>query len=57
MYNESGVNEAKAKFGSWFDYDLNPRSQIFKRDHSKVKDVQSLLKLMRYDFYRVWLFV
>ena len=48
IYNESGVNDAKAKFGSWFDYSLNPRSQIFRRDHGKVTDIQSLFKLMRY---------
>ena len=48
IYEKSGVGEQKAKYGSWFDYKLNPRSQIFRRDHSKVIDVQTLLKLMRF---------
>ena len=47
IYNQSGVTAAKAKFGSWFDYDLNPRSQIFKRDQAKVVDIHSLFNLMR----------
>ena len=47
IYNLSGVSATKAKLGSWFDYDLNPRSQIFKRGHAKVQDIDSLFKLMR----------
>ena len=47
IYEESGVAAQKAKYGSWFDYTLNPRSQIFRRDHSKVVDIQTLLKLMK----------
>jgi len=43
----SGVEAAKKQFGSWFDYELNPRSQIFRRDHVKVVDMQTLVKLMR----------
>jgi len=52
IYEKSGVGEQKAKYGSWFDYKLNPRSQIFRRDHSKVIDVQTLLKLMRYNDFK-----
>ena len=35
------------KYGPWFDYKLNPRAQIFKRDQSKVIDLKTMLKLMR----------
>ena len=35
------------KYGSWFDYNLAPRAQIFKRDQSKVVDLASMMKLMR----------
>ena len=35
------------KYGPWFDYDLHPRAQIFKRDQSKVVDLPSMMKLMR----------
>lgn len=52
IYNISGVTAAKEKYGSWFDYDLNPRSQIFKRDHEKVVDMQTLVKLMRYNDFK-----
>lgn len=52
IYNLSGVSATKAKLGSWFDYDLNPRSQIFKRGHAKVQDIDSLFKLMRYNDFK-----
>ena len=35
------------KYGPWFDYNLHPRAQIFKRDQSKVVDLPSMMKLMR----------
>lgn len=36
------------KFGPWFSYEGSPRAQIFKRDHNKVVDMDSMMKLMRY---------
>ena len=36
------------KYGDWFTYDKNPRALIFKRDHSSVKDTDTMTKLMRY---------
>ena len=36
------------KYGSWFSYEGAPRAQIFKRDHSKVKNIQSMIELMRF---------
>ena len=35
------------KYGPWFDYNLSPRAQIFKRDQGKVVDLETMLKLMR----------
>ena len=35
------------KYGEWFDYNMNPRAQIFKRDQGKVVDLPSMMKLMR----------
>jgi len=52
VYNTSGTLEAKSKFGSWFDYHENPRAQIFARDHSKVVDMQTFVKLMRYNDFK-----
>lgn len=39
------------KFGDWFTYEHTARANIFRRDHSKVKDMESMLKLMRYILY------
>ena len=44
----SGARASYEKFGSWFSYDGAPRAQIFKRDHHKVVDMDSMMKLMRY---------
>ena len=43
----SGKEAEKEKYGSYFDYHKTARAQIFKRDQSKVTDMQSLVKLMR----------
>jgi len=52
IYNDSGIPALVEKYGDWFDYDKNPRAQIFKRDHSKVTDLDSMAKLMRYNNYK-----
>ena len=46
----SNVSDQKAmikKYGEFFDYNLCPRAQIFKRDQGKVVDLPSMMKLMR----------
>ena len=35
-----------------FTYDKNPRALIFKRDHGKVKDINSMIDLMRYNDFK-----
>ncbi|XP_065664182.1 putative phospholipase B-like 2 isoform X2 [Hydra vulgaris] len=52
IYNISGYMDSLKKFGDFFDYNLNPRAQIFKRDHMKVSNMQSLIKLMRYNDFQ-----
>lgn len=47
IYTASVWNEAVKKYGDWFTYDKSPRSQIFRRDHGKVHDIDSMFKLMR----------
>lgn len=47
IFEASGSAEKQKKFGDWFSYDHNPRANIFRRDHVKVKDMDSMLKLMR----------
>ncbi|XP_054714812.1 putative phospholipase B-like 2 [Uloborus diversus] len=51
VFNLSGGQANAQKFGDWFTYDMNPRAQIFRRDHKKVTDLQSMMKLMRYNDY------
>jgi len=52
IYNMSGQPENVKKYGPWFDYHQNPRAQIFKRDQGKVNDLNTLIKLMRYNDYK-----
>jgi hypothetical protein len=35
----------------WFSWQNCPRANIFRRDHGKVKDLDSLTSLMRYNDY------
>uniref|UniRef100_A0A915DQ87 Phospholipase B-like n=1 Tax=Ditylenchus dipsaci TaxID=166011 RepID=A0A915DQ87_9BILA len=46
----SGFDQ-KAKEMYWFSWFNCPRAKIFGRDHSKVVDLDSLTKLMRYNDY------
>ncbi|KAI6660986.1 hypothetical protein LOD99_13709 [Oopsacas minuta] len=49
VYNRSGTPKMADKHGDWFTHEGHPRAKIFKRDQGSVKDVTSLLKLMRYN--------
>ena len=48
IFNMSGARASYEKFGSWFSYEGAPRAQMFKRDHGKVVDMESMMKMMRY---------
>ena len=39
------------KYGSFFSYTDSPRSNIFRRDHSNVHDIPSMINMMRYNNY------
>jgi hypothetical protein len=47
IYNISGTYDAFVKYGSFFSYDQSPRASIFRRDQSKITDIQSMMKMMR----------
>lgn len=47
----NGGPEMVKKYGDWFTYDHTARANIFRRDHSKVVDMESMTKLMRYLFF------
>ncbi|XP_037673126.1 putative phospholipase B-like 2 [Choloepus didactylus] len=49
VFNASGLQELVAQYGDWFSYDGSPRAQIFRRNQSLVQDVDSMIRLMRYN--------
>ena len=52
VFNLSGQPALVDKYGDWFTYDRTPRALIFARDESKVKDLDSMIGLMRYNHYQ-----
>uniref|UniRef100_A0AAV2MRD7 RRM domain-containing protein n=1 Tax=Knipowitschia caucasica TaxID=637954 RepID=A0AAV2MRD7_KNICA len=52
IFNASGCNELVDKFGPWFSLDKNPRAQIFHRNQSMVTDIESMIRLMRYNNFK-----
>uniref|UniRef100_A0A673CQH4 Phospholipase B-like n=1 Tax=Sphaeramia orbicularis TaxID=375764 RepID=A0A673CQH4_9TELE len=52
IFNASGCNELVEKFGPWFSKDQNPRAQIFRRNQTAVTDVDSMIRLMRYNNFK-----
>lgn len=52
IFNLSGCKELVEKFGPWFSQDQNPRAQIFRRDQKTVTDVDSMIRLMRYNNFK-----
>jgi len=51
IYELSGYPDVVKVFGTDYSYDLAPRAKIFRRDETKVTDLQSLRDLMRYNDY------
>ncbi|XP_008416969.1 putative phospholipase B-like 2 [Poecilia reticulata] len=52
IFNASGCNELVEKYGPWFSLDQNPRAQIFKRNQTGVIDLESMVRLMRYNNFK-----
>ena len=51
VFNKSGNNELVEEHGDWFTYDKTPRALIFARDAPGVTDMDSMIRLMRYNNY------
>uniref|UniRef100_A0A8C2VV43 Phospholipase B-like n=1 Tax=Chinchilla lanigera TaxID=34839 RepID=A0A8C2VV43_CHILA len=51
VFNASGLPALVAQYGDWFSYSKSPRAQIFLRNQSLVHDVDSMVRLMRYNDY------
>ncbi|XP_056088587.1 putative phospholipase B-like 2 [Rhinichthys klamathensis goyatoka] len=52
VFNASGGPELVQKYGSWFSFSQSPRAQIFRRNQTLVTDIESMVRLMRYNNYR-----
>ncbi|XP_077509297.1 putative phospholipase B-like 2 [Amblyomma americanum] len=51
LFNMSGQAQLVEKYGDYYSYDKSPRANIFRRDHVKVRDIDSMVALMRYNDY------
>ncbi|XP_040842876.1 putative phospholipase B-like 2 isoform X1 [Ochotona curzoniae] len=51
VFNASGLQALVARYGDWFSYSKSPRAQIFQRNQSLVHDLDSMVRLMRYNDY------
>uniref|UniRef100_A0A452GQ43 Phospholipase B-like n=1 Tax=Gopherus agassizii TaxID=38772 RepID=A0A452GQ43_9SAUR len=49
IFNTSGQLELVKKYGDWFTYDKSPRAQIFRRNQTLVQDLDSMIRLMRFN--------
>ncbi|KAI4885928.1 hypothetical protein NFI96_030902, partial [Prochilodus magdalenae] len=49
VFNASGGQDLVEKYGKWFSYNENPRAQIFRRNQTLVTDIESMVRLMRYN--------
>ncbi|VDQ16290.1 unnamed protein product, partial [Trichobilharzia regenti] len=47
IYVMSGTEDMAKKYGPWFVHNMTARANIFRRDHHKVVDFPSMMKLMR----------
>ena len=52
VFNLSGVPAMVQQYGDWFSYDKTPRALIFQRDQSAIKDMDSMIRLMRYNDFQ-----
>ena len=46
IFEKTGAPSLVSEFGDWFSFDKTPRSVIIDRDHVKINDTSSLMKVM-----------
>ncbi|XP_077509295.1 putative phospholipase B-like 2 [Amblyomma americanum] len=51
IFDISGQQQLVKKYGDYYSYDKAPRANIFRRDHVRVCDLDSIMALMRYNDY------
>eukprot|EP00698_Gefionella_okellyi_P003534 TRINITY_DN13325_c0_g1_i1.p1 TRINITY_DN13325_c0_g1~~TRINITY_DN13325_c0_g1_i1.p1 ORF type:complete len:531 (-),score=108.45 TRINITY_DN13325_c0_g1_i1:54-1646(-) len=52
IYNISGYPAMEAKYGTGFSYELCPRAQLFRRDVSRVNDMNAMKTIMQYNDFQ-----
>jgi len=52
IFEASGTPKMVNKYGDFFSYESTPRAKIFARDQSDVEDMESMMKLMRYNDFQ-----
>ncbi|RWS31200.1 putative phospholipase B-like 2 [Leptotrombidium deliense] len=52
IFEREMYDEKVKQFGNYYSYNMTARARIFRRDHSKVTDLKSLYKLMRYNDFK-----
>ncbi|XP_072352395.1 putative phospholipase B-like 2 isoform X1 [Scyliorhinus torazame] len=52
IFNASGKQILVQEYGDWFSYNKTPRAQIFRRNQTLVTDMESMVKLMRYNNFK-----
>jgi len=52
IFEASGSPGMVKKYGDFYSYENGARSKIFARDQSKVEDLDSMMKLMRYNDFQ-----
>ncbi|XP_030074695.1 putative phospholipase B-like 2 [Microcaecilia unicolor] len=51
IFNASGMLDLVKQYGDWFTHDKSPRAQIFRRNQTLVRDLESMVRLMRFNNY------
>ncbi|XP_039188557.1 putative phospholipase B-like 2 [Crotalus tigris] len=49
IFNTSGLPALVQKYGDWFTYEKNPRARIFRRNQTLIRDMDSMIRLMRFN--------
>ncbi|KAL1417820.1 hypothetical protein MTO96_006077 [Rhipicephalus appendiculatus] len=52
IFNMSEQLPKVQTYGNYYTFENAPRAKIFRRDHVKVKDMSSMIKLMRYNDFK-----
>nr|XP_033813351.1 putative phospholipase B-like 2 [Geotrypetes seraphini] len=51
IFTASGMTDLVKQYGDWFTHDKSPRAQIFRRNQTLVRDMESMVRLMRFNNY------